>query len=107
MRVLPNLDTMLKQIPPIFKNFYFLVGVFFLFWIAFIDSNDLLTQYRLGSKLTNLEDEKAYYTEKIEEVKKDREELLSDKELLEKFAREKYLMKKPTEDIFVVVEEEN
>ena len=96
---------MLKRIPSIFKNFYFLVGVFFLFWIAFIDSNDLLTQYRLGRKLTNLEDEKAYYTDKIEEVKKDREELLSDKELLEKFAREKYLMKKPTEDIFVVVEE--
>ncbi len=98
---------MLKRIPPIFKNFYFLIGVFFLFWIAFIDSNDLLTQYRLGSKLRNLEDEKTYYKEKIDEVKKDREELMSDKELLEKFAREKYLMKKPTEDIFVVVEEEN
>jgi len=98
---------MLKRIPPIFKNFYFLIGVFCLFWIAFIDSNDLLTQYRLGSKLGNLEDEKAYYQEKIEEVKKDREELMSNKELLEKFAREKYLMKKPTEDIFVVVEEEN
>jgi cell division protein FtsB len=98
---------MLKRIPSIFKNFYFLVGVFFLCWIAFIDSNDLLTQYRLGSKLTTLEEEKAYYTEKIDVVKKDREELLSDQELLEKFAREKYLMKKPTEDIFVVVEEEN
>ena len=98
---------MLKRIPPIFKNFYFLIGVFFLFWIVFIDSNDLLTQYRLGSKLSNLEDEKAYYNEKIGEVKKDREELMSNKELLEKFAREKYLMKKPTEDIFVVVEEEN
>ena len=98
---------MLKRILPIFKNFYFLIGAFFLFWIAFIDSNDLLTQYRLGSKLNNLKDEKAYFTEKIEEVKKDREELMSNKELLEKFAREKYLMKKPTEDIFVVVEEEN
>lgn len=98
---------MLKKIPSIFKNFYFLIGVFFLFWIVFIDSNDLLTQYRLGSKLSNLEDEKAYYNKKIEEVKKDREELMSNKELLEKFAREKYLMKKPTEDIFVVVEEEN
>ena len=80
--------------------------MFFLFWIVFIDSNDLFTQYRLGSKLSNLKDEKTYYSEKIEEVKKDREELMSDKELLEKFAREKYLMKKPTEDIFVVVEEE-
>jgi cell division protein FtsB len=38
-------------------------------------------------------------------VKKDREELLSNQELLEKFAREKYLMKKKTEDIYLVVEE--
>lgn len=98
---------MLKRIPPIFKNFYFLIGVFFLFWIVFIDSNDLLTQYRLGHKLSNLEADKTYFNEKIEEVKKDREELMSNKELLEKFAREKYLMKKPAEDIFVVVEEEN
>ena len=96
----------MKRIPPIFKNFYFLIGAFFLFWIVFIDSNDLLTQYKLSSKLTNLEDEKTYYSEKIKEVNKDREELMSDKELLEKFAREKYLMKKPTEDIFVVIEEE-
>lgn len=78
-----------------------------MFWIAFVDSNDLLSQYRLSNKLANLKDQKTYYTEKIEEVKKDREELMSDKELLEKFAREKYLMKKHTEDIFVVVDEEN
>jgi cell division protein FtsB len=97
---------MLKQIPPIFKNFYFLIGAAFLLWIVFVDSNDLLTQYRLGSKLTNLEEEKQYYNERIVDVKKDREELMSNKELLEKFAREKYLMKKPTEDIFVVVGEE-
>lgn len=96
----------MSKIPPIFKNYYFLIGVFFLFWIVFIDSNDLISQYRLSRKLNNLEDEKEYFVEKIEEVKKDREELMSDEELLEKFAREKYLMKKPTEDIFVVVEED-
>jgi len=96
----------MSKIPPIFKNYYFLIGVFFLFWIVFIDSNDLISQFKLSNKLDNLEDEKEYFQEKIEEVKKDREELMSDEELLEKFAREKYLMKKPTEDIFVVVEEE-
>jgi cell division protein DivIC len=42
--------------------------------------------------------------DKIAEVKSDREELLSDDALLEKFARENYLMKKPTEDIYVIVE---
>ena len=45
-------------------------------------------------------------SKKIEEVKIDRAELLSNDELLEKFARENYLMKKPEEDLYVIVESE-
>lgn len=75
-------------------------------WLTFFDSNDLYTQIKQTAKLKSLEDEKAFYTEKIEEVKEDRAELLSDDELLEKFARENYLMKKPDEDVYVVVEDE-
>jgi len=41
----------------------------------------------------------------IKDVEKDREELLSNDKLLEKFAREKYLMKKPTEDLYVIVQD--
>jgi cell division protein FtsB len=58
----------------------------------------------MGAKLRSLEDEKEYYQEKISEVEKDHQELTTNKELLEKFAREKYLMKKPTEDIFIIQE---
>lgn len=97
---------MFDKLPKIMKSYYFLVGVVFLFWMLFIDSNDFLSQYRLTRQLKNLQQEKAYYTNKIEEVKKEREELLSNKELLEKFAREKYLMKKKTEDIYVIVEKD-
>jgi cell division protein FtsB len=42
----------------------------------------------------------------IKEVEKDREELLSNNELLEKFAREKYLMKKESEDLYILVPDE-
>ncbi len=80
-----------------------MVGLFFVVWITFFDSNDLYSQYKLASKLRNLKADKIYYTQKIEEVKADREELLSNPELLEKFAREKYLMKKPSEDVYIVV----
>jgi len=73
--------------------------------MLFFDANDFISQYRLKSKLKNLKDQKHYYIKKIEEVKKDREELLNNPELLEKFAREKYLMKKKGEDVFVIVEE--
>ena len=91
------------RIPKPLKNFYVLFGTFFLVWMLFIDSNDLLSQYRLTTKLNSLKAQKEYYKEKKEEVNVAREELTTNKELLEKFARENYLMKKPTEDIYVVV----
>ncbi len=74
--------------------------------MLFFDSNDLFNQYKLTKKKTNLESQRVYYVNKIEEVQKDREELFSNPEMLEKFAREKYLMKKPTEDIYVIVKEQ-
>jgi len=96
---------MLKKLPKIFRNFYFLTGLIFLVWVTFLDSNNLMARFSLTSKLNTLENEKEYYEEKIKEVEKDRDELFGTRESLEKFAREKYLMKKETEDVFVVVEE--
>lgn len=93
------------KIPRYARNFYFVAGVLFLFWMVFIDSNSVYNQYQLTRKLNKLQNQEGYYYEKIDEVKKDREELLSNPELLEKFAREKYLMKKPSEDIYIIVEE--
>jgi cell division protein FtsB len=95
---------MLKKLPPTFRNFYIVTGLCFLVWMLFLDSNDLISRFKLGAKLRNLDREKAYYQEKIADVEKDRHELMTDRELLEKFAREKYLMKKETEDIFIIQE---
>jgi cell division protein DivIC len=97
---------MLKKVPPAFRNFYFVCGVSFLIWMTFLDSNDLISRVRMNARLSSLEDEKEYYLEKIKEVEKDRTELMTNKGLLEKFAREKYLMKKESEDVFVIVEED-
>lgn len=97
---------MLKQLPPIFRNFYFITGVTFLVWMTFLDSNDLINRFRLSAKLRSLENEKEYYHEKIQAVEKDRQELMGTTQLLEKFAREKYLMKKQTEDIFIIEEKD-
>ncbi|HEX5169874.1 MAG TPA: septum formation initiator family protein [Cyclobacteriaceae bacterium] len=96
---------MLKRLPKTFRNFYFLTGLFFLVWMAFLDSNNLMARFNLTSKLKSLENEKEYYEDKIKQVEKDRKELFGTRESLEKFAREKYLMKKETEDVFIVVEE--
>ena len=97
---------MLKRLPPIFRNFYVMTGLCFLVWMTFLVSNDLISRFSLSSKLSALEDEKTYYHEKIAEVEKDRKELMTNRELLEKFAREKYLMRKETEDVFIIQEED-
>jgi len=94
----------LDKLPKITKNFYFISGMLFLFWMLFLDSNDLYTQFKLNSQLRTLDREKGFYEQKITEVQQEREQLLTDIDALEKFAREKYLMKKESEDLFVIAE---
>lgn len=95
-----------KTLPPFFRNFFFLFSIVFIIWMIFFDSNDIISQYKMRSVLSDLENEREYYQQKIIEVKAEEEALMKDKEKLEKFAREHYLMKKPTEDIYILVEEE-
>lgn len=87
------------------KNFYFIFTVLFILWMVFIDTNDIVSHFKLRAKLNELEKQKEFYLERKEKVKAEREELMSNYELLEKFAREKYLMKRKTEDLYVIVEE--
>ena len=84
------------------RNFYFICSILFLVWMLFFDSNDLFLQFQRSKKLNQLNAKKAFYTTKIMEVEADRKELLSDQDLLEKYAREKYLMRKPTEYLYIV-----
>lgn len=97
---------MWKRIPPYLRNFYLLTIAVFVVWMTFFDSNDWITRFKLSRKLSELEAEKEYYNQKIEEVEKDQQELMGTPELLEKFAREKYLMRRPGEDVFVIREKE-
>ena len=97
---------MFKRLPPALRNYYIVTGICFLVWMTFLDSNDLISRFKLGAKLRNLSNEKEYYQSKIADVEKDRAELLTDQDLLEKFAREKYLMKRESEDIFIIQQED-
>ena len=76
-------------------------------WMTFFDANDLPTQIRNWWKLRVLEDDVKFYQAQIKSVQTERQEVLGNDHLREKFAREKYLMKKPGEDIFVIVDEHN
>lgn len=101
---------MIKQwwqtIPPYLKNRYILTLVVFAVWLAFFDQHNMINQIKLKAELYRLEKDRDYYQREIVQIKEDLEELLSDNRKLEKFARERYYMKKSNEDIFVFVEEE-
>ena len=90
---------------PILKNKYVYATLTFLVWLTFFDNNSLITQYKLSSTLSKLQEEKIHYEKEIEKNRLEVKQLLTNKENLERFAREKYLMKKEDEDIFVVVED--
>lgn len=94
---------LLKNVLPWLKNRYVLTLLVFGVWMSFFDSHDLITQYRYRVRLSELEENKRFYEEQIIQVKKDREELMTDTEKLEKFAREKYKMKKDDEDLYIVI----
>ncbi len=91
-----------KKIWPVFKNKYVLASLFFIVWILFFDQNNLINRYEETRKYNQMERDILYYKEKIKIDSRKLEELRTDRENLEKFAREQYLMKKDNEDIFIV-----
>jgi cell division protein FtsB len=94
----------MKKIPAFIKNKYLLTIVGLVIWLAFFDKNDLRTQIELHQQVNQLEKEKNYFSQEISVITADSKELTTNPKTLEKFAREKYLMKRNNEDIFVIVE---
>lgn len=87
------------------NNFYLIFAMLFVVWMAFFDSNDLYSQYLLHHKIEQLNREKAFYEQQVKQLKDENRALRENPKLLEKFAREKYRMKKPGEDVYLIVKE--
>ncbi len=88
----------------ILKNKYLLVVIGLVVWLLYFDRNDVFTQMELIGKCNKLKTERDYYIAEIEKNKHEIDELQHNMKSLETFAREKYLMKKDNEDIFVFVQ---
>ena len=95
----------MKKVISIFKNKYFLTVIALSVWVVFFDKNDLKTQIELKKQVKQLTEERNYFAKEIKGITTDIIELYTNPKTLEKFAREKYLMKRDNEDIFVLVEE--
>ncbi len=83
------------------SNKYIWVLLFFASWMIFLDNYSYFDHHILNNQIDELEENKAYYQE---EIKKDEKQIkmLQNPEQIEKYAREKYFMKKDSEDIYII-----
>lgn len=95
---------MFSKMAPWLKSKYTLVLLGFIAWLLFFDHNDMLTQIERRNELNQLEKGKEYYNEQIKGIRKDLSELQNNPASLEKAAREKFLMKKDDEEVFIIDE---
>ncbi|SHF76696.1 FtsB family cell division protein [Pedobacter caeni] len=95
----------MERLLELIRNKYFLSVAAFIVWMLFFDKNDMLSQYEFRSEVNKLQEEKDFYEKETATVKKDLNELNTNLNTAEKFAREKYFMKKDNEDVFVIVKE--
>ena len=86
------------------RNKYVIVTVFFLVWVLFIDTNNLFVWIRDMGVVSSQERQKEYYREAIRQTDEKFQELTSNKDSLEKFAREQYLFHQKDEEVFIITE---
>lgn len=95
---------LLTHIPAWLKNKYFIATALFAVIILFLDKNDLITQSDRSRQLQDLLISKQYYTDQIAAEQAELEKLKTNPATLEKYAREKYLMKRDNEDLYIIPE---
>jgi len=95
----------LSDIPQKLKNKWYATILIFAVWMLFFDRNSVINQLTLVSSIKEAKDLKEYYIEQHYSDSIALRILKYDTAMLEKFGREKYLMKKPNEDIFLFVKD--
>jgi len=90
-------------IKKILFNKYFITLLAFAVWMVFFDNNSLRRQRQLNRKIEEINSMKTYYQQEIAKNEKSIYELETNLETVEKYAREKYLFKRDSEDVYIVV----
>ncbi len=92
----------MRKLAKVITNKYFIASIFFIVWMLFIDQRDYFQQKERQDELNKLEQKKAYYQQEINKTRKELGDLQHSPAALEKYARERYLMKKDGEDIYII-----
>ena len=85
----------------IVSNKYLLISLLFGVWMLFLDNYSYMDQRQINKQIDELQDNKKYYQD---EIRKDKEniKLLKNQDQVEKYAREKYYMKRENEEVYIV-----
>ena len=93
--------SILKKIFPVLINRYFLVLLGFVVWMLFFDQRDFFLQRERKAALEKLEAAKKYYQDEIADTKKQLENIQSNPAAVEKYARERYLLRREGEEVYL------
>lgn len=100
-----DVNKFIKVLKYLRRHKYMVTFVMFLIIIGFIDENNLIMRINHQREIVNLKSDIEKYREQYENDTERLKELTSNPQVIEKVAREKYLMKKPNEDIFIIENE--
>jgi len=95
---------LLTQLPAWLRNKFFIAFATFAVWMLFFDEKDVFTMRHHRQELRDLQQSKKYYTDQVNKEKNELENLKNNPSTLEKYAREKYYMKRDNEDLFLIPE---
>ena len=87
------------------QNKYVVASILFMIWVTFINDIDLIFIMKSKSELNEMKEQLDYYEEQNQQTSESLAEITTDKNTLERFAREQYFMIRSNEDIFVIREQ--
>ncbi|HOZ84298.1 MAG TPA: septum formation initiator family protein [Niabella sp.] len=101
---LPRKRKALGRLSSFLTNKFLLASLGFIAIMFFLDKNDIISTLERRKELSNLEQSKQHYQQELQELRTIKSDLETDPVIIEKLAREKYLMKRENEDIFLTEE---
>lgn len=102
--MIDKLRSYFLRLPAVFRNVFFLSGAAFAVWMLFFDENNMMVQYHRRHQLSDLNRKARYYRQEIARVDDQIDQLTTNSATQERYARENYMMKKDSEDVFVIVQ---
>ena len=97
----------IESLPKPLRNKYVITSILFILWILFLDDYNLINQKKMQDKVDELVQQKEFYISEIKSDSTELSDLKNNPKQQEEFAREKFLMKKDNEDVFIIRNKED